>query len=353
MKKQALIIGRFQPLCQNHVELFHKGYDLAEEVIIGVGQPDFELAEKKLSAHEFSLYQLNHMFSFERIKEWINKSLGEKPHTVVPVKDIFDHSKYEQHVIETFNQQGKNIDDAVLFGENPGTYNCFSQLESKMAIGVSAFHATDARKEILETGHSDLLSSDLNSYDLQQIVMNETIKERLGNTGILRHNGHVKLTQEVHENRLYDVVVMPDACAIMYIDDKDNVWFANQYRQPMRRELLELPAETIDKPGKSPLTHAVEGLEEEMGIKVSEDQIKYVTTLGSSEGHDTENVHLFTASGEYELVGQRLEDGEKIRVERIPFAQAYNMMKEGKIRGSKTAFLLQHEYIKRLENGGL
>ena len=166
------------------------------------------------------------------------------------------------------------------------------------------------------------------------------------------HEGHVKLVQRKHEGRVYDVIVSKNAAAIMYIDPEDFVYFVKQYRVPIEKEILELPAETMDKSGKSSLEVIVEGLEEECGVLIDSSQVQYFATIGSSEGHDTEMVDLFYAYGPCKVTEQRLEDSEKIEVVKIPFYEAYKMISTGEIQGSKTIALLQHEYIKRMKKNG-
>ena len=163
------------------------------------------------------------------------------------------------------------------------------------------------------------------------------------------YKGHIAVVQREYEGKKWDMILSKDACAIMYIDEEDNVWFTKQYRVPLGQEVIELPAETMDKPGKSSLEVIVEGLEEECGIQIQPEQVNYFGQVESSGGHDTEMVDLFYAYGPHKVVGQRLEDSEKIEVVKIPFNRAYKMMQNGEIQGSKTIALLQHEYIKRLE----
>ncbi|MBU1201499.1 MAG: NUDIX hydrolase [Nanoarchaeota archaeon] len=175
--------------------------------------------------------------------------------------------------------------------------------------------------------------------------MSQTIK----NGDEVVYKGHITLVKRPYLKKNFDVVLSKDACAIMYIDEQDDVYFVEQYRPAVGKKILELPAETLDKNGKSPLEHAIEGLVEECGIIISPSQVKYVGTIGSSEGHDSEMVYLYTANGPHKKTLPRPGNYERIDVVKLKFDQAYRMFKEGKINGSKSAILLQHEYIKRLE----
>jgi ADP-ribose pyrophosphatase len=86
------------------------------------------------------------------------------------------------------------------------------------------------------------------------------------------YEGHLKLVRREHLGHEFDVVVSQNAAAIMYIDPEDCVYFTKQFRVPLQKDVLELPAEILDKPGKTSLEVIVEGLEEECGIKINAQQ---------------------------------------------------------------------------------
>ena len=125
-------------------------------------------------------------------------------------------------------------------------------------------------------------------------------------------------------------------------------YFTKQFRPAMEEEVLALPAETLDKNGLTPLEVMVEGLEEECGIKINNNQVSYIGKIISTDGHDTERVYLFLAHGRGENVGQRLEDTERIEVVKIPFEKAYEMVVNNEIEGSKTGYLIMYEKLRRL-----
>ena len=109
-----------------------------------------------------------------------------------------------------------------------------------------------------------------------------------------------------------------------------------------------MPAETLDKKSLSPLETMIEGLEEECGIRIKPEQVRQVGRVISSDGHDSERVYLFLAHGKGEKVSQRLEDSEKIEVVTLPFDEVYRMVINNKIEGSKTAYIVMYEKLRRL-----
>lgn len=162
------------------------------------------------------------------------------------------------------------------------------------------------------------------------------------------YEGHLTLVKRPHGGMDYDVIVSKDAAIMLYIDENDDVYFAKQFRPAIDQMELCLPAETLDKPELSPLEVMVEGLEEECGVRIGEDQVDYLGKVASTAGHDSEFVHLYIARGKGEHTEQRLEDFEKIEVVKIPFDRAYEMVLSNEIQGSKTSHLILYEKLKRL-----
>ncbi|MBU3912913.1 MAG: NUDIX hydrolase [Nanoarchaeota archaeon] len=165
---------------------------------------------------------------------------------------------------------------------------------------------------------------------------------------IVVYRGYLTLVHRFHEGKKYDVVVSKDAAVMLYIDEKDQVYLTKQFRPAMEEEILALPAETLDKEGLSPLEVMIEGLEEECGIRIKPNQVESLGRLISTDGHDTERVYLFLAHGPGKKVNQRLEDTEKIQVVTLSFDEVYKMVIDNRIEGSKTAYLVMYEKLRRL-----
>ncbi|MCR4327498.1 MAG: NUDIX hydrolase [Nanoarchaeota archaeon] len=166
------------------------------------------------------------------------------------------------------------------------------------------------------------------------------------------YRGHLTLVKRPYLGKDFDVVVSKDATIMLYIDEEDNTYLTKQYRPAMEEEVVALPAETLDKEGLSPLEVMVEGLEEECGIRINPSQVKYIGKIDSTDGHDTEKVHLFIAYGEGNHVSQRLEDSEKIEVVKMSFEELYQKVMKNEIFGAKTSYLVMYEKLRRLEENG-
>jgi ADP-ribose pyrophosphatase len=89
-----------------------------------------------------------------------------------------------------------------------------------------------------------------------------------------------------------EVIEHPGAVVVIAVDEEDRVYLVRQYRHPIRRFLLELPAGTLE-PGEEPLAAAQRELREEVGLEAGE-----WTNLGSffsSPGFVNEHMHAFLA----------------------------------------------------------
>ena len=133
-----------------------------------------------------------------------------------------------------------------------------------------------------------------------------------------------------------EVVRHPGAVAIVPLleeGDQRKVILVRQYRAPLDRELLEIPAGTLE-PGESPLECAKRELEEETGYRARrwEKLAEFYTTPGFCD----ERLHLYLARGLEPLGGNRPDEGEFLRVEEIPLERLEEMLSSGELEDAKT-----------------
>jgi ADP-ribose pyrophosphatase len=129
-----------------------------------------------------------------------------------------------------------------------------------------------------------------------------------------------------------EIVEHGDCVAIIAIDTDDNVLLVNQFRKPVEKELLEIPAGGIE-PDEDPVTAVRRELQEEIGCLP-----KKVERLGgfySSPGYCTEYLHLYLAT---DLIASQLhaEDTESIRLTRVPVSQIPSLIASGTICDAKS-----------------
>ena len=142
-----------------------------------------------------------------------------------------------------------------------------------------------------------------------------------------------------------EIVEHDDCVAIIAIDADDKVLLVKQFRKPVERELLEIPAGGID-PGESPEDAVSRELREETGYLPR--KLESLGGFYSAPGYATEYLYLDLAT---ELTPSRLfaEDTEGISVMQVSLSQIPELIASGSICDAKSiAGLLAYlEYRKR------
>jgi ADP-ribose diphosphatase len=113
-------------------------------------------------------------------------------------------------------------------------------------------------------------------------------------------------SQTVYDGKLFDVtlerwgehereiVEHPGAVAIVAVDDEGMVTLVRQRREAARKDLLELPAGTLEQ-GETPLDSARRELEEETGLTGGE--WRELAGFYTTPGFCREYMHVFAAEG--------------------------------------------------------
>lgn len=129
---------------------------------------------------------------------------------------------------------------------------------------------------------------------------------------------------------IYGVVQIPDGVAIVALDDDDNVLLIGEWRYPISKYSWSIICGTCDNDEK-PLSAAKRELAEEANIKAL--KWKYLLTYHPSPGLVDETAHVYLATGLKRMVGQQ-EETEDIKVKRVSFKKALEMVAKGKITDS-------------------
>ena len=129
-----------------------------------------------------------------------------------------------------------------------------------------------------------------------------------------------------------DIVDHPGAVAIIAMDEPDII-LVKQYRYAAGRELLEVPAGTLEQ-GEDPDTCAVRELREETGYAAR--TWRKLLSCYMAPGYSNELIHFYVAEG-LEQVGSSPEEDESINVERVSFDEALMMIEDNTIMDSKTS----------------
>ncbi len=122
-----------------------------------------------------------------------------------------------------------------------------------------------------------------------------------------------------------------NAAAIVAVDGGELV-LIKQFRPSVEETLIEIPAGRIDQ-GETPEHAAVRELEEETGLKAV--NIEKVAEFYTSPGFTDEKIYLFYAD-KFEKGSVHLDEGEVLRIFRLPINEVNDYLFSGKIKDGKT-----------------
>lgn len=128
-----------------------------------------------------------------------------------------------------------------------------------------------------------------------------------------------------------EYILHPGAAMIIALLDDNRLVLERQYRYPLRRHFIEIPAGKID-PGEDPLDTAKRELIEECGYAARE--WHHLTTMHPAIGYADERIELYLARG-LTAVSRRLDEDEMIEVLHVGIDQAMTWLREGVITESK------------------
>jgi len=129
-----------------------------------------------------------------------------------------------------------------------------------------------------------------------------------------------------------EIIRHPGAAAVVALTGEKEVLLLHQYRHAVGGFIWEIPAGTLEKE-ESPLACAQRELVEEAGFSAQSWQT--LTVITPVPGYSTECVHLFLAT-DLETATQSLDKDEVIEVHRVPWSDALEMARDGRIRDAKT-----------------
>ena len=130
---------------------------------------------------------------------------------------------------------------------------------------------------------------------------------------------------------LYGVVTFKNlAIGVLPLDNDKNTWLVGQWRYPLDQYSWEIP-EGGGPLDEDPLVSAKRELKEETGIVAK----KYteIARMHTSNSATTEYAILFVAQ-DLEFFESAPEESEDLKIKKLPFNQAYNMVMNGQITDS-------------------
>lgn len=129
-----------------------------------------------------------------------------------------------------------------------------------------------------------------------------------------------------------EVVEHAGAVAVVAQNGEGRLLMVRQFRYPVGKALLEIPAGKIEK-GEDPLLCAARELTEETGYEAGE--MKHLLSFFSTPGFSDEILHVYLA-GDLIYRGENPDEDEFIQVEEVPVERAVEMIGSGEICDAKS-----------------
>ena len=129
-----------------------------------------------------------------------------------------------------------------------------------------------------------------------------------------------------------EYIVHPGAVVILPVFENGDVILERQHRYPLHRDFIEFPAGKIDA-GEDDLACGKRELREETGYEARD--WLHVTTLYPCIGYANERLEFYRAQ-QLVYVGHERDTDEFLEVMRVPFGEAMDWLKAGKICETKT-----------------
>lgn len=164
-------------------------------------------------------------------------------------------------------------------------------------------------------------------------------------------------TKEIYSGRIIhvkeDTVRLPDGkiagrelvlhnggVGVIAADENNNVLMVRQYRKPYEEVVLEIPAGKLEK-GEEPQSAGLRELCEETGYMAHKS--RFIGKCYPSPGYLNEVISLYLAE-DLEFVGQELDAGEFVEVEKIPLSRLFRMVMDNEIADAKTQIAILKAY---------
>ncbi|GAA0481628.1 ADP-ribose pyrophosphatase [Salinibacillus aidingensis] len=137
-----------------------------------------------------------------------------------------------------------------------------------------------------------------------------------------------------------EIVKHPGAVAVIPITKENKLVMVEQFRKPLERSLVEIPAGKLEK-GEDPEKSAIRELEEETGYRTP--QLSHVTSFYTSPGFSDELIHIYLAR-ELEKVENPAspDEDEFVELMECTLEEANRLVEEQRIFDAKTAYAITY-----------
>lgn len=139
-----------------------------------------------------------------------------------------------------------------------------------------------------------------------------------------------------------EIIKHPGAVAVIAITEEKKILLINQFRKPLDKMIVEIPAGKLEK-GEDPLECGKRELEEETGYK--SDNLEFVMSFYTSPGFADEIIYIYFTD-KIELGEINRDEDEFIDVIEVTLAEAEQLIEDQIIHDAKTVFAIQYLKLK-------
>ena len=171
------------------------------------------------------------------------------------------------------------------------------------------------------------------SNDIDARITEKNISSERVFDGIILHIDH--LTNELSNGTLHkrEVARHVGASAVVPVDADGTVWLVKQFRSPIDRILLEIPAGKLDYKGEDRLEAAKRELSEETGLTAG--KWTHLTDIVTTPGFSDELISLYLAR-ELSAGESHPDDDEFLNLVKVPLAELVAMIARVEVTDAKT-----------------
>lgn len=139
-------------------------------------------------------------------------------------------------------------------------------------------------------------------------------------------------------------VLHPGAVAVVPVNKNNEIVFVKQYRYPINKVLIEIPAGKLEN-NESPIECAERELGEEVGAV--DGKFIHLTTIYTSPGFCNEKIDIYLVQDFIEK-GSNPDDDEFLHIIKIHFDECISMISSGEISDAKSiiGILMARDYLK-------
>ncbi|WP_080874311.1 NUDIX hydrolase [Oceanobacillus timonensis] len=135
-----------------------------------------------------------------------------------------------------------------------------------------------------------------------------------------------------------ELVYHPGAVAVIPITPDNKIVLVEQYRKPLERTLIEIPAGKLEE-NENPLTAAVRELEEETGYTTT--NLSQVTSFYTSPGFANELVYVYVTNDLIQMENPPAgDDDEFVEIMEVTLDEAKELVEEERIQDAKTNYAI-------------